>query len=256
MGSESRRTGLLDDVALEASAVVANCAMNRERQLAGVNSYTRELGFSPLDVMAARLTGTRGSAAGGPGAAADAGEPPAVSAGWLDLCCGTGRALIQAGARLRQAGLGDRVVLVGVDLAGGFDAVPPESAGVELVCASVTSWAPGRAFDLITCVHGLHYVGDKLSVLTRAASWLTADGRLVADLDLSAIRLADGRPAARRLTGVLRAAGFDYDPRRHRVSCTGRREVSLPYAYVGADDHAGPGYTGQPAVHSHYAQCP
>lgn len=34
-----------DDAELEASAVVANCAMNRERQLAGVNSYARELGF-------------------------------------------------------------------------------------------------------------------------------------------------------------------------------------------------------------------
>jgi hypothetical protein len=29
--------------------VVANNAMNRERQLAGVNSYRRELGFGPLD---------------------------------------------------------------------------------------------------------------------------------------------------------------------------------------------------------------
>jgi len=39
---------LLDDGDLTLSAVVANCAMNRERQLAGVNSYTRELGFNPL----------------------------------------------------------------------------------------------------------------------------------------------------------------------------------------------------------------
>lgn len=36
---------LLDDAALEKSAVVANRAMNRERQLAGVNSHARELGF-------------------------------------------------------------------------------------------------------------------------------------------------------------------------------------------------------------------
>jgi hypothetical protein len=35
---------LLDDDQLATSAVVANCAMNWERQLAGVNSYTRELG--------------------------------------------------------------------------------------------------------------------------------------------------------------------------------------------------------------------
>jgi hypothetical protein len=34
---------LLHDAALHASSVVANNAMNRERQLAGVNSYQREL---------------------------------------------------------------------------------------------------------------------------------------------------------------------------------------------------------------------
>jgi hypothetical protein len=28
--------------------------------------------------------------------------------------------------------------------------------------------------------------------------------------------------------------------------------VSLPYRYLGADDQAGPNYTGQPAVDSHY----
>jgi hypothetical protein len=70
----------------------------------------------------------------------------------------------------------------------------------------------GSSFDLITCVHGLHYLGDKLAVLARAAGWLTATGRLVADLDLSSIRLPDGRPAGRRLATLLRGAGFTYDP--------------------------------------------
>jgi hypothetical protein len=46
-----RPASLLDDDRLTASAVVANCAMNRERQLTGVNSYTRELGFNPVDVL-------------------------------------------------------------------------------------------------------------------------------------------------------------------------------------------------------------
>ena len=57
---------LLEDD-LTQSAVVANSAMNRERQLAGVNSYTRELGFNPLDrVRSMALRGRHGS--------------------WLDLC--------------------------------------------------------------------------------------------------------------------------------------------------------------------------
>jgi hypothetical protein len=104
-------------------------------------------------------------------------------------------------------------------------------------------------------VHGLHYIGDKLVLLTRAASWLTATGRLVADLDLAAVRVG-GPAAARRLRSRLRAAGFAYSSRRHQITCTGRRDVRLPYAYLGADDRAGPGYTGQPAVTSYYTETP
>jgi hypothetical protein len=100
-------------------------------------------------------------------------------------------------------------------------------------------------------VHGLHYVGDKLAVLAAAAGWLTDDGLLVANLDLTAIRLPDRRPAGRRLGNALRAAGFGYDRRRRRIRRTGRREVVLPYTYLGADDQAGPNYTGQPAVDSY-----
>ncbi|MGW3891479.1 class I SAM-dependent methyltransferase [Micromonospora chokoriensis] len=232
---------LLGSDALEQSAVVANCAMNRERQLSGVNSYSRELGFNPLDVLAAGLVGA-GRA------------EPLAAAGWLDLCCGTGRALIQAAEELRLAGLTEQTVLVGVDLVDAFDPVPAPPLNLELICASVANWAPTRAFDLITCLHGLHYVGDKLAVLTRAAGWLTPTGRFVADLDLSSIRLSDGRPAGQRLTARLRAAGFAYDSRRRRISCIGRRDVRLPYRYLGADDRAGANYTGQPAVHSHYAE--
>ncbi|MEH1058579.1 hypothetical protein V6U89_25630 [Micromonospora sp. CPCC 206171] len=91
-------------------------------------------------------------------------------------------------------------------------------------------------------------------MLARAADWLTPDGRFVADLDLSSIRLADGRPAGRRLTALMHDAGFAYDSRRRRISRTGRSELRLPYRFLGADDRAGPNYTGQPAVHSHHAE--
>ena len=231
--------GLLGDGRLEASSVVANCSMNRERQLTGVNSYQREMGFDPVDVLTA-----------GVDCRDDLGRviPPV---GWLDLCCGTGRALVQAVGRLRAAGLGGQVAVVGVDLVAAFDR-GGEEVGPVLVTDSVTTWRPGRAFDLITCVHGLHYVGDKLAVLTRAAGWLTANGLLVADLDLASIRLPGGRLAGRPLTAKLRAAGFAYDSRRKKITLTGRRVVDLPYTYLGADDQAGANYTGQPAVHSYY----
>jgi hypothetical protein len=90
--------GLLNDQALQASAVVANNAMNRERQLAGVNS--RELGFNPLDRLTARI---------------ESQGPYSVSVGWLDLC-GTGRALLHAAEHLAAGGLSDRITLVGVDV--------------------------------------------------------------------------------------------------------------------------------------------
>ena len=93
MADENQRAALLDDAALEASAVVANCAMNRERQLAGVNSYARELGFNPFDLLTSVIAGGSG------------GETR--TAAWLDLCCGTGRALKTCKRPLQRLGTND-----------------------------------------------------------------------------------------------------------------------------------------------------
>ena len=223
--------GLLDDMTLAASAVVANSAMNRERQLAGPNSYARELGFDPLDRLLRRL-------------------PDQESVAWLDLCCGRGRALLQAGAQVEARGLQDRVELIGVDLVDYFD---PGTTAVTLVCTPATAWQPHRRFDLVTVVHGLHYIGDKLGVLEKAANWLTDDGLLIADFDADSIRRDDGEPFGRSLTTQLKKAGFAYDGRKRRISRTGPAHQRLPFRYLGADDRAGPDYTGQPAVHSYYA---
>ncbi|MYV97061.1 methyltransferase domain-containing protein [Streptomyces sp. SID3343] len=192
--------------------------MNRERGLRGVNSYARELGFDPLT----RLT------------AGDA---------WLDLCCGSGRALIEASGDPRARDLH----ITGVDLVDFF--VPAvRSAGLDLIAADVVTWSPPRAYDLITCVHGLHYVGDKLGLLARIASWLTPAGRFVADLDPVQI------DAPGPVTSELRRAGFEFDTARRRIALRGGRDIAFPYTYLGADDTTGPNYTGQPAVRSYYTQ--
>ncbi|MEU6427169.1 class I SAM-dependent methyltransferase [Microbispora sp. NPDC046973] len=219
---DHRDLRLLDDDALERSSVVANSDMNRERRLP---AYRRELGVDVLALLRGADRVVR----------------------WLDLCCGTANALFEAAHEL-----GERAEIVGVDLVGYF-AGPPRPPRLRLVTASVTSWAPGTAFDLITCVHGLHYVGDKLGVIARAASWLTDDGLFAASFDAGSVRRADGTPAGRRLTAALRASGLVYDARNRRVSCRGRREIDLPWPYLGADDRAGPNYTGQAAVDSYYA---
>ncbi|MEV7010463.1 class I SAM-dependent methyltransferase [Streptosporangium sp. NPDC051022] len=223
--------GLLDGEALERSSVVANCVMNRERGLSGSNGYGRELGIDVLEFLRGRVREGR-------------------RVRWLDLCCGSGRALFEASHRI-----GDAVEIVGMDLVG-FFAGPSRPPGLRLITASVVDWVPEGLFDLVTCVHGLHYVGDRLGVLSRAASWLADDGLFVGNFDVDGVRLADGAPAGRRLVSALRASGLDYDARRRRVSCRGRREVTLPYRYLGSDDRAGPNYTGQSAVNSHYVHEP
>ncbi|ANZ42993.1 ubiquinone biosynthesis methyltransferase UbiE [Lentzea guizhouensis] len=201
----------MDDETLWRSSVVANCAMNRERGLAG---YRRELGVS-LEL----APGTR----------------------WVDLCCGTGKALAEA-AR-------EDLAVVGVDL---VDHHMPERPGLRFVVAPVDQWEPAEPVDLVTCVHGLHYVGDKLGMLTRAVSWLAPGGLFVANFDIASVRRADGSPYGRVLTKALRAAGFVYDTRRRLVSFSGAGRPTVPFSYLGADDRAGPNYTGQPAVHSCY----
>jgi len=209
---------LVDDETLESSPVVANSAMNRERRLAG---YARELGVDVVAFLESRLS--RGSVR------------------WLDLCCGQGNGPLECARTLNDP----RLRIVGVDLVDFF--AGPRRPDVSFEVASVTSWTPRESYDLVTCVHGLHYVGDKLGLLARAASWLVADGLLVANFDAASVR-----PAGRRVTTALRQAGFEYDGRRRRVTCRGRREPTLPFQYVGADDQVGPNYTGQPAVESYY----
>jgi hypothetical protein len=78
---------LLGDDDLERSAVVANCRMNRGRNLTGSNGYAKEIGFSPLDFLKERGV---------------SGRPTA----WLDLCCGSGKALIEAARIVHEDRLG------------------------------------------------------------------------------------------------------------------------------------------------------
>ena len=74
----------------------------------------------------------------------------------------------------------------------------------------------------------------------------------MASFDLHSLKFADGKSAGRRVAVELRRAGLEFDRRRKLVICRGRKVVSLPYQYLGADDRAGPNYTGQPAVDSYY----
>jgi SAM-dependent methyltransferase len=226
---------LLDSDALELSGVVANSAMNRERVCVGKNSYARELFFDPLDFLESRIE-SRGQAS------------------WLDLCCGRGRALIEAAERLAPYSSNSNLKLSGVDLVAMFDSYSPALSFLGLQEASVSSWRPDRLFDLITCVHGLHYVGDKLGLIRNAVSWIREDGVFLANLDRDNLKFSNGVNAGNRIIRDLRKIGVEYHARKRLIVCEGRKDFTLNYLYLGADDAAGPNYTGQAAVNSHYDQ--
>jgi SAM-dependent methyltransferase len=224
---------LVSERELERSDVVANCTMNRERQLRGSNGYDHELGFDPLVFLRERL-------------------PRCGRVAWLDLCCGSARALREASDEVEALGLADRIEIWGVDLVGPFTAT--SSATLRLIEANLANWKPDRHFDLVTCVHGLHYLGDKLGLLERSWSWLEPDGLFAAHLDFTNLRFADGKPAGRRLLADLRKAGVLYHRQKHLLTRRGQLALTLGYRHLGSDDRAGPNFTRQPAVDSYYAR--
>lgn len=216
---------------LKDSSVVANAAMNRERNLQGTNSYSKDLGFDILAFLKERLKNNQ-------------------QVKWLDLCCGTGKALIQASNLLIEEGF-DHFSITGIDL------VPMRNlrsltSNLGLFWADLSVWAPINQFDLITCVHGLHYIGDKLDLISRAASWLKPDGVFQANLDIKNLRR--GVECSKTIpVRALRRQGFEYNKATHILSCHEHREVVFPqFTYLGADDQAGPNYTLQDVVNSHY----
>jgi SAM-dependent methyltransferase len=222
---------LLDNDDLEKSGVVANCQMNRERQLTSSNGYERELRFQPLDFLRSDYA-TSGKAR------------------WLDLCCGSATALAEAAAIIQVENL--PVTIVGVDLVQSSAGIEREYDCLHLVESSLANWQPDGRFDLITCVHGLHYIGDKLGLIARAVGWLTERGRFVANLDLNNVKIRDQQAASRIISAELRRNGLTYSTRTKLIQCEGRRQIAFGLAYLGADDTVGPNYTGQAAVDSYY----
>jgi len=223
---------LLREEELVWSDVVANTRMNRKRKASGVNSYQKELKFSPelfLNTMLEKQQQVK----------------------WLDLCCGEGGALLQYANSLAQKALQDRAILRGIDLVDHFQPIPENIKCVSFQVGSLVDWSAEDQYDLITCVHGLHYVGDKLKVLAEACKAIAKDGLLIANLDLKSIKV-EGDAGNARLNGLLQRSRIEYNARRKVVVCKGSRELLIDIAYLGANDKAGPNYTGQEAVDSHY----
>ncbi|MBC9912573.1 class I SAM-dependent methyltransferase [Chitinophaga varians] len=223
---------LLSSSALLWSPVVANNRMNRKRQASGINSYEKELHLKPENWLNGRLQ-QHGQAT------------------WLDLCCGEGNALLQYAREAAVNHQQENIRLKGIDLVDQFQLIPPDIHCLQFETRSLDNWTSDEQYDLVTCVHGLHYVGDKLHVLAAILKAIKSDGIFLANLDLKSIRIADD-PQHQYLKKVFAGHNISYDGRRRIIRCEGPRDVSFEVKYQGADDQAGPNYTGQEAVDAYY----
>lgn len=219
---------------LLASSTVANATMNRGRGLSGVNSYERELRFSLTDFLAERVR-ERGAAI------------------WYDACCGQGRALVEAGRQFADAGWADQVQIIGVDLVSMF--TPDEVPNVTLRTADVAAFALEQPADLITCVHGLHYLSDKLGFLQNAYTMLAPGGLLLGHLDANNVLSEDtGLPIWRQAARHAAKHGVVPELKNH-VLRVKRGEAPLDFGvtFQGGSVSEEPNYTGITVLNSWYA---
>lgn len=129
----------------------------------------------------------------------------------------------------------------------------PVSADITclaLETGSAVDWQPVEKYDLITCVHGIHYLGDKLKVISNMLRSLSAEGHFYANLDLGHIRVVDA--AADFIRKGFKENDILYNGKTRILHCKGPRDIDFGVSYMGADDKAGPNYTGQEAIASFY----
>jgi len=218
---------------LLSSSIVANATMNRRRGLSGVNSYERDLRFSLTEFLAERVR-ERGAAF------------------WYDACCGQGLALVEASRQFSAAGWDRQVRIVGVDLVPMF--MPEEAPSVTLLATDVAAFTLDQPADLITCVHGLHYLGDKLGFLQHACAMLAPGGLFLGHLDPNNILTAPSRlPLWRRAARHAAKQGVEMKLKNH-VLRVEQSDSPLDFGvtHQGATVSEQPNYTGITVIDSWY----
>ncbi len=226
------KTKLLNKDELEWSPIVANNSMNRERVAFGVNSYEKEVNLNPVVFLEKRKNQN--------------------SIYWTDLCCGAGNALIQTSNYFKKGELSKKLFITGIDLVDFFSS-HKENNILELQQMNLSHWKPIKKNDLITVIHGLHYIGDKIGLIINAASALKEDGIFIGNLDLNNI-IIDGVDNSKGLIlNFFRKNNISYNKRKKIIKIEGNKIINSKFIYIGADDKAGPNYTGQEVVNSFYA---
>ncbi len=208
--------------------------MNLGRGFSGVNSYERDLRFSVTQFLAERVR-ERGEAV------------------WYDACCGQGKALVEAGKQFAATEWGPQVQISGVDLVEMF--TPEAAPGVTLIAADVTAFTLDQPADLITCVHGLHYLGDKLGFLQKSYDMLAPGGLLIGHLDADNVRRAEsGVSIWRQASRHAGKKGVTPTLRNHVLNLL-RSDATLDFGmtFQGATISEKPNYTGITVIDSWYA---
>ena len=144
------------------------------------------------------------------------------------------------------------IKLKGIDLVDTFPVPDKKLTCVQFESKSLIEWVPEQTYDLITCVHGLHYLGDKLKVIITSINALHPSGLFVANFDLSNI-VIQGAKTYPYLKNIFKQYGIDYNPRLKILKRIGTTGIRFDLKYMGADDGHGPNYTGQDSVTSYYA---
>ncbi len=223
---------LLPEDKLEWSPTVANSRMNRERKASGINSYDQEFSFKPEDYIQKKI-----------------GENH--FAFWLDLCCGEGNAIMQTAEYCLNNSLQDRVMLHGIDLIDSFPKLDDLYNFVHFEMMSVLTYNSDKRYDLITCVHGLHYIGDKLRAIAIAINLLGEGGLFIANVDLKNI-IINNESSVLILKKAFKENNIEYNLRSKNLKKTGKEKIDFGFSFLGADDNYGPNYTGQDSVCSYY----
>jgi len=223
---------LLPEDKLVWSPVVANSRMNRERNVSGINSYEQEFQFKPQSFLEEKIR--------------ESGK-----ASWLDICCGYGKALMQTAEHFQVRDLQEKIKLKGIDLIDNFPNRESIPSCIKFEAKSIMGFSTEDKYDLITCVHGLHYVGDKLRAIQSAVSFLNHSGLFIANLDLNNI-LINGTSSRLMMKKLFAQEGFSYNQKTKVLKRSGHTNICFNMKYLGADDTYGPNYTGQDSVTSYY----
>lgn len=224
---------LKNDDELSWSSVVANNTMNRKRVASGVNSYEKDIKIN----IESYLKGIESK----------------QEVRWIDLCCGEGNALLEVVNILKKEPNSSRYKLEGIDLVGYFNPSVFEVENIlEVSETNLSDWTTNFKYDLITIVHGLHYIGDKLKLIKYAASRLKSDGILLANLDIRDVEITNEVDSKKVIQEYFRKEGIDYNLRTKLMRIEGNKNMQQDFVYLGADDRVGANYTGQDVVKSYY----